>query len=46
MNRLIENELQIKLIKTESVTVGVDTPEDLLLVEELMNEDIFFPKYK
>jgi len=46
MNRLLENGLHIKLIKTESVTIGVDTPEDLLLVDDLMNGDILFPKYK
>ena len=46
MNRLLENGLNIKLIQTDAVTVGVDTVEDLDLVNRLMKKDPLFYKYK
>ena len=46
MNRLLENELNIKLILTDAVTVGVDTVEDLIMVREIMDKDSTFYNYK
>jgi 3-deoxy-manno-octulosonate cytidylyltransferase (CMP-KDO synthetase) len=45
MNRLLENDLNIKLIQTDVESIGVDTPEDLLAVNNLMVKDTLFPKY-
>ena len=46
MNRLLENGLNIKLIQTDAVTVGVDTVENLESVNRLMKKDPLFNKYK
>ncbi|NQU34615.1 MAG: 3-deoxy-manno-octulosonate cytidylyltransferase [Bacteroidetes bacterium] len=46
MLRLLENDIKIRLVKTEVSTVGVDTPEDLVRVKELMIKDLIFSRYK
>lgn len=45
MLRLLENNLPIRLVQTTSKTVGVDTPEDLILATRLMEQDSIFPRY-
>jgi 3-deoxy-manno-octulosonate cytidylyltransferase (CMP-KDO synthetase) len=46
MLRLLEHDYDIRTIITTSPALGVDTPEDLLLVNDLMDKDTLFPKYK
>ncbi len=46
MNRFLEHGVKIKLVPTSIKTIGVDTPEDLKRVEELMATDTLLPGYK
>lgn len=46
MNRFLENGIAIKMVETKFLADSVDTPEDLLRVEELMKSDTFFKEYK
>lgn len=45
MMRIIENGLKIKMIPTATKTKAVDTPEDLRMVEKLMEGDVLMKKY-
>lgn len=45
MLRVLENGYKIKMVLTEDVTVGVDTPADLEQATAAMNEDPLFPLY-
>lgn len=46
MLRVLENGYKIKMVLTEDVTVGVDTPADLEDASKAMEQDPLFPKYK
>lgn len=45
MNRLLENGIPIRMVRTDYITVGVDTPAELGLVESLMNNDELLMRY-
>lgn len=45
MLRVLENGYKIKMVLTEDVSVGVDTPEDLEVATEAMNGDELYLKY-
>jgi len=45
MLRLLEHNYDIRTVISESPALGVDTPEDLERVSDLMTKDIIFPKY-
>lgn len=45
MNRLIENNIKIKLVQTTHESKGVDTYEDFLEVDSLMKDDELFISY-
>ncbi len=45
MLRVLENGYKVKMVLTEDVTVGVDTPEDLEVASEVMKKDGLFLKY-
>ncbi len=38
--RILENGYKIRVVTTVYDSIGVDTPEDLLLVERAMNEGV------
>ena len=46
MNRFLENGVSIHMIETKFEVDAVDTPEDLVRVEEKMKRDELFRKYK
>jgi len=46
MLRFVENGISVKLVISPYKTIGVDTPEDHKIVEELMEKDEIFKKYK
>lgn len=46
MLRAVEHGYQIHLVETETHTHAVDTPDDLMLVESLMNEDPLISLYQ
>jgi 3-deoxy-manno-octulosonate cytidylyltransferase (CMP-KDO synthetase) len=46
MNRFLENEVTITMIETKLTVDGVDTPLDLIRVEEKMKQDELFKLYK
>ena len=46
MNRLLENNIPIQMIETFHTVDGVDTPKDLIRVEEKMKLDKLYKKYK
>ncbi len=46
MLRVLENGYRIKMVLTEDVTVGVDTPEDLEEASKVMGQDPLFPLYR
>ena len=46
MNRLLENNIPIQMIETFHTVDGVDTPKDLIRVEEKMKLDKLYIKYK
>jgi len=45
MNRVLENGEKIKMVLTDSLTIGVDTPEELKMVEELLVNDQIMQQY-
>ena len=45
MNRILESGGQIRMVLTESVTIGVDTPQELEDAEKLMNDDPTLDQY-
>ncbi len=45
MLRIIENGMKVKMIYVENDTYAVDTPEDLINVKKLMNNDPLLEKY-
>jgi 3-deoxy-manno-octulosonate cytidylyltransferase (CMP-KDO synthetase) len=45
MMRVIEHGLEIQLVKTDTETVGVDTPADLARAEEILKNDPFTATY-
>tara|TARA_Y100000768_G_C23989433_1_gene691205 strand:- start:1536 stop:2306 length:771 start_codon:yes stop_codon:yes gene_type:complete len=45
MNRFIENNIQIKLVETTYESKGVDTYEDFLVVNDVMENDDLFLSY-
>ena len=46
MNRLLENDISIHMIETFLTVDGVDTPKDLIRVEEKMKLDELYKAYK
>jgi len=46
MNRLIEHNRKIKMLPTDMITAAVDTPEDLIWVNEMMKNDVLLIKYQ
>jgi 3-deoxy-manno-octulosonate cytidylyltransferase (CMP-KDO synthetase) len=46
MNRFIENHYKIKMVLTSLSSDGVDTPEDCVKANLLMENDNLYPKYK
>ena len=45
MNRVLENGKKIKLIVNETLTLGVDTKEELQEIEKMMQKDPITRKY-
>lgn len=45
MMRVVEHGLDIQLVKTDTKTVGVDTPADLVRAEEILKSDPFTTAY-
>ncbi len=45
MNRILETGGRIRMVLTEAITIGVDTPEELKEAEELMKKDPTLAKY-
>ncbi|MBT6718096.1 MAG: 3-deoxy-manno-octulosonate cytidylyltransferase [Nitrospina sp.] len=45
MNRVLETGGQVRMVLTESVTIGVDTPQELKDAEKLMNDDPTLARY-
>lgn len=45
MMRLLENGIPVKMVPTQVKTKAVDTLEDLLLVEKLMQDDKLMQSY-
>lgn len=45
MNRVLETGGRIRMVLTESITIGVDTPQELKEAEELMKNDPTLPQY-
>ena len=45
MLRILEHGYRVKMVESEYNTHAVDTPEDLLLVEQMMQSDPLLPKY-
>jgi len=46
MLRLLEHGRSVRLVETKVTTHAVDTPEDLQLVETLMNNDELMRQYR
>jgi len=45
MNRVLESGGRVRMILTDSVTIGVDTPRELKYAEELMRNDVVVKRY-
>jgi 3-deoxy-manno-octulosonate cytidylyltransferase (CMP-KDO synthetase) len=45
MNRVLETGGRIRMVLTEAITIGVDTPQELKDAEELMREDLTMSRY-
>ena len=45
MNRILENGGRIRMVPTEAVTIGVDTPRELQEAEKLIKEDPTITRY-
>ena len=46
MNRFLENGISIHMVETKFEVDAVDTPDDLIRVEEKMKKDKLYQKYK
>jgi 3-deoxy-manno-octulosonate cytidylyltransferase (CMP-KDO synthetase) len=46
MLRVLESGDTIKMVETDVITIGVDTPEELSRVERIMENDDIFMLYK
>jgi len=46
MMRLVEHGYKVRMVKTEFVVYGVDTPPELKKVDKLMEKDAIFSKYR
>jgi CMP-2-keto-3-deoxyoctulosonic acid synthetase len=46
MNRFLENNIQIHMVETIFEVDAVDTPKDLVRVEEKMKKDKLYELYK
>ena len=46
MLRFLESGDTIKMVETDVITIGVDTPEELSRVERIMENDDIFMLYK
>lgn len=46
MNRVLENGGSIRMVITESFTIGVDTPEELRQVDEILQQDPLVRQYQ
>ena len=46
MMRVLENGDRIKMLMTDVITIGVDTPNELSMVEKIMENDSLFKSYK
>jgi 3-deoxy-manno-octulosonate cytidylyltransferase (CMP-KDO synthetase) len=45
MNRILETGGKIKMVLTKSLTIGVDTPEELIMVEKMLIDDKVMESY-
>jgi len=45
MNRILEKGGKIRMVLTDAITIGVDTPEEMSVAEELLNSDPVMMKY-
>ena len=45
MNRLIENNINIRMVLTKDITLGIDTKRELLFAEKMLKNDKFINKY-
>ena len=45
MNRVLENGEKIRMVLTEAITIGVDTPQELMDAAELMTGDAIMASY-
>ena len=45
MNRVLESGGKVRMVIVDYLTIGVDTPEELMQVEKMMVEDKDFRKY-
>ena len=45
MNRILETGKKVKMVLSDSFTIGVDTNEELELVESEIQQDQFLKKY-
>lgn len=46
MNRILEAGMKIKMVASNTYTLGVDVPQDLEKAKSLMAKDTFFPSYR
>ena len=46
MNRLIENNINVRMVLTKGITLGIDTKKELLFAEKILKKDKFINKYK
>jgi 3-deoxy-manno-octulosonate cytidylyltransferase (CMP-KDO synthetase) len=45
MNRVLETGGRIRMVLTEAITIGVDTPQELQDAEVLMKDDLTLSQY-
>ena len=45
MNRVLETGGRIRMVLTEAITIGVDTPQELQYAEVLMKDDLTLSQY-
>ena len=46
MNRLIENNINVRMVLTKGITLGIDTKKELLFAEKILKKEKFINKYK
>lgn len=46
MNRVLEAGMKVKMVASNTATLGVDVPNDLQRAQEMMAKDVFFNTYK